>query len=159
MRVDAKITNSPDDKSKETKEKVKFYVQFMRPHKGPTNGGFQVYVQLDPEQQAPVYFRFDKTMVKARHERSGLFSCWSPEHDAGEVSIDVSPDKLHWTPAGTLLYEKDYTLLIRIAVVGACFALFVIGKEARKCYLKKRKARKSDSGQLDPLLHDDNDMA
>ena len=134
------------------KEKPKFYVQFMRPHKGPSSGGFQLYVQLDPEQEPPVYFRFDKQMIKARLEKNGLFSCWSPEHDVGKVTIDVSPDKLHWVNAGELEYERDYTILSRLAIVLFCVIFYFSALQLRKYYLKKNKTRKSDSGQNDPLI-------
>ena len=134
------------------KEKPKFYVQFMRPHKGPSNGGFQLYVQLDPEQEPPVYFRFDKQIIKARLEKNGLFSCWSPEHEIGKITIDVSPDQLHWVYAGELTYERDYTIISRLAIVLFCIVFYFGALQFRKYFLKKYKTRKSDDGQNDPLI-------
>ena len=141
-----------DQKNATNKEKTKLYVQFFRPHKGPSNVGFQVYVQLDPEQEPPVYFRFDKQIIKARLERNGLFSCWSPEHEIGDVTLDVSVDQLHWVNAGILTYERDYTLISRLLIVGSFIIVYFLGIEIRKCYLRRNKTRRSDTGQEDPLI-------
>ena len=160
-RKDETVTPIPDSDSNETteshnitKENVEFYVQFMRPHEGPSDGGFQIAVQFDPEEKGPIYIRFDKLIVKTHHERNGLFSCWSPEHEPRNVTVDASRDKFHWINAGYIIYHKDYTYQKAVMIV-ILVVLGLIGYPyLRKLYLRKYKRRRSDFAEDETPLNE-----
>ncbi|XP_046573868.1 uncharacterized protein LOC124281912 isoform X2 [Haliotis rubra] len=70
------------------------------PSSGPDTGGTDVHIwgHNFPETDNNIFYcRFDSTVVNGTRMSKGHVMCRNPQHEAGSIIVEISPDGLHFT--------------------------------------------------------------